>query len=298
MAIGGTLKFPDGTIQSTAYAGGGGGSSSDNDGDERIVYTGSKSAATVTAGNARALAIGGTGGSNQAVAASSANSASPMAPRGAAIESNLAATLISQLELGAAMRLRASTRSLSICDSGSAELEQNDEGTEGELQFQNCRVTGGNGEVLNGTVTFLANINGSTVTSLRMRFINFGVRYQGEQQTLNMTVTCKGSPLNCKAFSDFVGLDGKVYRVELTLVVNTSGSSFDVDAVVFHPKHGFYTVDASVVYNKCAGGVPESGTITLSGDGASSAVVVFDDCDSFTVTHLGVPTTYFWADIL
>jgi hypothetical protein len=277
--------------------GGGGGSGSGDDGDARIAYSGSTAPATVTAGNARALADGGTGGANQAVAADSANGASAVASRGAASEWNLAAAVVSQLELGAATQQRAGTRSLSICDSGSAELEQNSEGTEGTVEYRNCRVSGGNGVVLNGAASFVASLSGSTVTSLLMRFVNFSVRYQGDTQTLNMTIACKGSPLKCRAFSDFVGLDGKVYRVELDLVVNIAASSFDVDAVVYHPQHGYYTIDASVTYGKCAGGVPNAGSITLSGAGGSEAVVVFDDCDQFTVTHLGVPVTYFWADI-
>ncbi len=277
----------------SACSGGGG----DND-DEGIVYTGSKSAATVNATNARDLAVGGTGGTNQAIVANSANNASPFSPRGAVIESNLAATLIAQLQTAAAARAQIAQQPLAICDPGSAELNQNNDGTEGTIVFANCVVTGGNGAMLNGTVRFEATISGSTVTSLDMRYINFKVTYQGESQTINMTVECSGTPLSCDLFSDYVGLDGKVYRVEITIVISTAGSSFDVDAVVFHPNHGYFTIDASINYNGCPGGVPESGTITLTGAATSTATVVFDDCDSFTVTHQGVPTTYLWADIL
>lgn len=280
-------------VLSACSSGGGG-----DDDDEGIVYTGSKSPATVSATNARDLAVGGTGGANHAIAADSANSAGPFSPRGTALESNLAAIVIAQIETDAAARGRIALQPLAICDSGIAELDQNSDGTEGTIKFENCVVTGGNGAELTGTVRFEATISGSTLTSLDLYYVNFRVTYLSESQTLNMTVACSGVPLSCDVFSDFVGLDAKIYRVELTLVVNTVGSSFDVDAVVFHPNHGYFTVDASVSFNNCPGGVPESGTIRLTGSGSSTASVVFDDCDSFTVTHLGVPTTYFWVDVL
>ncbi len=275
--------------------GGGGGDDNDDDG---IVYTGSKSPATVNATNARDLAVGGTGGANQAIVADSANSVSPFSSKGAAIESNLAATLTAQLETAAAAQARIAQQPLAICDSGSAELDQNSNGTEGTIVFTNCVVTGGNGAMLNGTVVFEATLSGSIVTWLEMRYINFKVTYQGESQTINMTVECSGTPLSCDVFSDYVGLDGKIYRVELTVVVDYSGTSFDVNAVVYHPNHGYFMLDASISYNNCPGGVPGSGTIMLTGAGPSTASVVFNDCDSFTVTHQGVPTVYLWADIL
>ena len=275
----------------------GGGGGDDND-DEGIVYTGSKSPATVDATNAKDLAVGGTGGANQAIVADSANNASPFSPKGAAIESNLAAMLTAKLETAAVAQAPIAQQPLAICDSGFAELDQNNDGTEGTIVFANCVVTGGNGAKLDGTVKFEAAISGSTVISIEMRYINFKVTYQGESQTINMTVACSGTPLSCDVFSDYVGLDGKVYRVELTVVVDYSGSSFDVDAVVFHPDHGYFTIDASIIYGGCPGGVPQSGTITLTGAGPSTADVVFNDCDSFTVTHQTVSTQYFWVDIL
>ena len=275
--------------------GGGGGGGED---DEGIVYSGSRSPATVTAANAGDLAVGGSGGASQAIAADSASNGNPFAPRGITPRSTLAATVIAHLQAAAGSQARIAQQSLAICDSGSAELDQNSNGTEGTIVFRSCRLTGGNGAVLNGTVRFEGTISNSTVTSLDMRFVDFTVTYQGESHTVNMTVECSGSPLSCEVFSDFVGLDGKIYRVELNLVVDNAGSSFDVDAVVYHPDHGYFTIDASIAYNDCPGGVPETGTITLTGAAASTASVQFNDCDSFTVTHQGVPTTYFWTDIL
>lgn len=273
----------------------GGGS---DDVDEGIVYTGSKSPATVTGANAANLAIAGTGGATQAIAADSANNANPLTPKGATTGSNLAATVIAQLQTAAAAQAKTAAQPLAICDAGSAELDQNGNGTQGSIVFSNCLVTGGNGAVLNGTVTFKATVSGTTVTALDLRLVNFTVTYQGESHTVNMTVACSGAPLSCDVFSDFVGLDGKIYRVELTLVVNTVGSSFAVDAVVYHPDHGYVTIDASISYDDCPGGVPQAGSIALTGVAASSAAVVFNDCDSFTVTHQGVPTTYQWVNIL
>lgn len=279
-----------------ASCGGGGGGSSE---DEGLIYTGLKSPASVDAGNAEELAIAAAGGANQAIAADTANSANPISPRGSATNLNLVAMIVEQLEILALTESRSAQQLLPICDnSGSADLDQNIDGTEGTIVFTNCQVTGGNSAVVNGRVEFAATLSGLTITSLNMRFINFRVTYLGDTQTVNMTVSCSGAPLTCNLFSDYVGVDGRIYRVEITVVTNTAGTSFDVDATVYDPDHGYFTIDASVTYNNCPGGVPETGTITITGDAATTASAVFNDCDSFTVTHMGVPTDYFWANIL
>jgi len=280
-----------------ASCGGSGGSGSSA--DEGITYTGSKSPASVDAGNAEALAIAATGGSNQAIAADTANGANPFSPKGSETNPNLVSKLIEQLEIIAATRSRIAQQLLPICDPGGmADLDQNTDGTQGTIVFTNCTITGGNGEVVNGTVTFNATISGTTLTSLDMWFTDFSVTYQGETHAIDLTVLCAGSPLVCDLFSDFVGLDGRIYRVEITIVTNTAGASYDVDATVYDPAHGYFTVDASVNFNNCPGGVPETGTLIITGDAATTASVVFNDCDSFTVTHLGVPTVYLWTNIL
>lgn len=276
-----------------------GGGGSDSSADQDIIYTGSKSPASIDAGNAEDLAIAATGGSNQAIAADTANSAYTISPRGSETNSNLVSKLVEQLEIITATRSRIAQQPLPICEpGGSADLDQNNDGTQGTIVFTNCMITGGNGEVVNGTVTFNATISGTTLISLNMRFINFRVTYQGETHAINMTVSCGGSPLVCDLFSDFVGLDGRIYRVEITVVTNTAAASYDVDATVYDPVHGYITVDASVNFNNCPGGVPETGTLTITGDTATTANVVFNDCDSLTVTHMGVPTDYLWANIL
>lgn len=281
-----------------ASCGGSGGGGSDSSADEGLVYNGAKFPASVDAGNAEKLAIAATGGANQAISADAANSANPISPRGAATKSNLVPVLVEWIERSITTANRTAQQPLAICDMGSADLDQNTDGTEGTIEFTNCEVTGGNGEVVNGTVTFTSTISGATITSLNMRFINFRVTYLGETNTINMTVACDGSPLVCDLFSDYVGIDGRIYRVEITLVINTAASSFDIDATVFDPDHGFFTMDATVNFNDCPGSVPETGTITITGDAATTASVVFNDCDSFTITHMGVPEVYFWADIL
>ena len=281
-----------------ASCGGGGGGGSDNSADEGLVYNGAKFPASVTAGNAEELAIAATGGANQAIAADRANSANPISPRGTATNSNLVPVLVEWIEQSITAANRTAQQPLPICDMGLADLDQNTDGTEGTIEFIDCEVTGGNGEIVNGTVTFTSTISGATVTSLDMRFIDFRVTYLGETHTVDMTVACDGTPLVCDLFSDYVGIDGRIYRVEITLVINTTASSFDVDATVFDPDNGFFTMDASVNFNNCPGSVPETGTIVITGDAATTASVVFNDCDSFTITHMGVPEVYFWADIL
>ena len=278
-----------------ASCGGGGGGDDD---DQGIVYSGARSQASVTAGNVQVLAVSATIGADHAVSANFASSANPLAPKSAESSTGLIDLLIRQLQQNTASKPLSAEQSLPICDSGSATLDQNNDGTEGSIDFSNCRVTGGNGETLNGRVTFGSTVSGSTITSLDMRFINFRVSLAGTSETINMTVTCSGSPLVCRVFSDFVGFDGRIYRVDITLVTITGGSSYVVDAIVFDPAHGFVEVDATLNFNGCVGAVPETGSLVLNGAAGSTASILFNDCDSFTVTHLGVPTVYFWADIL
>lgn len=292
------LAIPLVIVYSLILASCGSGGGSNGGDDEGIVYTGSKSPASVDAGNAGDLAVAATGGANQAIAADAANSANPISPRGPAAGSGLVSKLVGWFETTAATGSRSAQQSIPICDAGSADLDQNTNGTEGTIEFTNCLVSGGNGEIVNGRVSFTSTLSGTTITSLVMRFINFRVSYLDENHTVNMTVSCAGTPLVCSLFSDFVGVDGRIYRVEISIVANTGGSSFDVDATVFDPQHGYFTLDASVNYNNCPGGVPETGTATITGSAATTASIVFNDCAGFTVTHLGVPTDYFWADIL
>lgn len=284
---------------SLAVAACGGGGGSDDSAAEGIAYTGSRSPASVDAANAEALAIASTGGTNQAIAADTANNASPISPKGAAANSNLVSKIVTQLQNLAAAGNRSANQAIpGLCDAGTAELAQNSAGTQGTIVFIDCLVSGGNGEVVNGTVAFSGTVSNSTITSLDIRFIDFTVTHLGETHTVNMMVACSGVPLTCTLSSDFVGLDGRIYRVEIEAVTNIAGTAFDVNATVFDPDHGFVTIDASIAYNDCPGGVPESGAITISDTSANPTSVTFNDCDSFTVTHMGVPTVYFWTDIL
>ena len=278
-----------------ASCGGGGGSSK----DQGLVYTGLKSPASVDAGNAEDLAIAAAGGANQAIAADTANNANPISPRGSATNLNLVAMIVDQLEILALTESRSAQQLIAMCDNtGSADLVQNNDGTEGTIVFTNCQVTGGDGAVVNGRVEFAITLSDTTITSLNMRFVYFRVTYLGDTQTVNMTISCSGALLTCSLFSDYVGVDGRTYRVEITIVTNTGATAFDVDATVYDPDHGYFTIDASIAYNNCPGGVPETGTITITGDAATTASVVFNDCDSFTVTHMDVPADYLWVNIL
>ena len=72
----------------------------------------------------------------------------------------------------------------------------------------------------------------------------------------------------------------------------------DGTLTVYDPDYGAVEVTATAILYECTNGVPSAGSITLTGEGGSSASVVFNDCNSFTVTVDGTSTTYYWADIL
>ena len=282
--------------------GGGGGS------NEGLVYSGSKDSATVDSTNAKKLAIAATGGASQSIAADAAQESNPfLRSSGSASNSTIISTIAEHIKLSLTSGNRTVNAPLGICSSGSADQNTtSNSSTEiaGNIVFSRCELIGVTGVELNGRVDFSATIKTSndgfvSISSLTMQFVKFRVTINGESETINMSLTCSGEPLVCNLSSDYVGLDGRIYRVEdLTVSFNDSTLIYTIDATVFDPDHGFIAINASLAYGSCVGGVPVSGSIVITGGGGSSSTVVFNNCDSFTVTFMLADTEYFWADIL
>lgn len=265
---------------------GGGGGGSDDDG---LTYSGNTSEAEVDSTNADKLAIAATGGSSQAIASEAAQDNSPLR------SSPIHAKILDHSSHMAKM-LSSSNRTANQiidpnpCTSGNIDVTSNSSGSSAEITYNNCVL---DDITANGRVTYSQNSDGSFTFS----YINFTVTYLGETHTLNMTAQCDSS-YNCTYLTDYEGPDGRTYRVEGATVSSTGSTSYTVSATVYDPDHGYITINANVTYGSCTGGVPESGSITYTGSAGSSGSVVFNSCESFTVTVDGVGTEYFWDEIL
>lgn len=248
-------------------------------------YSGKTTAADITTGNAAEISAGASAGTVQSVADQSAqNAATSLRPSSeSAFIDGFSKLLIERLNLSARL---ANQPAPGICDSGSADFTQS--GNVITLVLVGCVSEGA---VINGTVT----VTGSYPTSFSMNFSNVSVSIDGQTYQINISLSCSGT--SCSWSSDFVGANGKVYRV-VNADISEAGGIFDITARIYHPDHGYVDVVANnVTFNSCTGGVPNNGSMALSG-GSGSALVSFDSCIEFTVTVNSVATTYQWADYL
>jgi len=135
---------------------------------------------------------------------------------------------------------------------------------------------------LNGTMTF-----SETASQLSMTF-NVRVTQGTDTQSVNMGITCQldiyGVPTSCSLTSDFVGNDGRVYRIaDFSIYESLPGSgSYDFNGTLYHPDHGYVTVNATGITFGCTNGKPNGGTITFTGVNSSSGDITFrSDCTGY-----------------
>ncbi len=263
----------------------GGGSS--GGGGTGVTYGGATSEAKVDTSNADKLAVAAAGGASEAVA--SDNAPIPRPSPAASSLLDLSSKTLRSLFLA---NRTANTPVANVCSSGSVDATNNADNSQMTFTYNNCTMTG-SGIVVNGTAVFTQNSDGSFI----LRYNNFTMVYMGETYNLNTTIECDAS-YNCSYLSDFSGLDGRTYRVDVDSVYSTGSSSYSINATVYDPDYGYVVINADVTYGSCTGGVPSSGSITYTGSGGSTGSVEFNSCDSFTVTVEGVGTTYSWSDYL
>ncbi len=272
---------------------GGGSSGGDTKTSGNVGFSGMTTPAEITTNNADDLSVAATAGTRAAIDQGNV-------PTGGKVSPN--ASILLAISSDMARRHSTANRTANqeipnVCSSGSASFESNADNTAFTYTYSNCTLA--YGSEYGGTVTadgvmrYQQNSDGS----FNFSYENFTVTYLGETTTFNMNVSCD-STYQCTYQSDFKGLDGRIYRVEGASVSTTDGYTYNVSATVYDPDFGSITIDANVTYGSCSTGVPQSGSITYTGSGGSSGSVVYNDCDSFTVTLNGVSTTYLWADIL
>ena len=265
-----------------AACGGGGGTDEGDSG-----YTGATGPADLTTSNADELALAATSGTSAAIAQDAAPSTA------------LRSASRQLVDLGLDVRSRSANRTANepvpnVCQSGTADLTANDDYTDIIIVYSNCVISDVSGTyIVDGRFEMHESPDGS----FSMSYQNFRITYAGETYTLNMNVECDAD-FNCTWTSDAEGIDGRTYRVEGATVTSTGSSSYSVSATVYDPDYGYITIQSNVTYGSCTYGVPVSGSITVTDADGDTMTIVFNDCDSFTVTMNGTSTTYTWAQVL
>jgi len=267
---------------------GGGGSSDDDDGDSGA-YNGVTSAARVSMDNSDDLTLAAVSGIKAAISEDLIPDSIPSGstrPQGAVNWKRLASRTANEPVEG-------------FCSSGSVDVTstQNSSGTAGTVTmvFSNCvydDIDTGETVTIDGTMeyvfdedhSFSVTIHNMTVTSS-----------YGTEHLAYYNMSCDAD-YNCTWTTDVAGIDGRTYRIENAQIYGSA--MLEGSLTVYDPTHGAVQVMVEGVLYECATGVPSAGSIMLTGEGGSSASVVFNDCNSFTVTVDGESTTYYWADIL
>lgn len=136
--------------------------------------------------------------------------------------------------------------------------------------------------ILNGSITFTQTIN-----TLSFQFSNFSVNDGTTTQTVDMTVSCDFVTA-CTFSSDYIGDDGKTYRLADLTITGAGTGPYYVDATFYHPDFGYSALTTTnAIYFNCANGQPSAGTIQFTGANGSSGSITFNpnnDCDGYTGT--------------
>ena len=271
--------------------GGGGGGGGDDGG---ISYSGNTGQATVTSENADELAVTSTSGSGMAVSSENA----PMAFRSTETSNLEELSEKIYLALNATSNRTANqTEDLSayLCDQGGlATATSSTSGDSVTVSFTNC---------MSLLETEIFSIDGVAVMTINndgsfsIVYKNFTMTLAGESFGFDGIIACDSSGLICTVSLDFVGLDGRVYRVQNLTISSTGVDSYSISATVYDPVHGYVSINGNVTYG-CTNGLPSSGSITFSGATGSEGSISYTDCDSFSVTFEGTTTNYLWTEIL
>lgn len=280
-----TLRITSGVLASIfLIACGGGGGGSDNDGSgSGVTYSGNTSAATISDTNKQDLALAASLGVVQAQKSSSTPATGVIISSSDVVDqANQLVNTTYQLHK---LPLATDVSSQACPNGGSANISDTATQSNITIVYSNCRF-----DDVSATGTAVISISDTTFS---ISYTDFRITVDGETTVLNMTVSCNSTGTSCTITSDFVGANGRSYRVTDTTVSGNSSTGYNVSATVFDGEHGSITVNATNVTFNCDNGLPGTGTVTFS-DGSTTATVTFDSCSSYTLTIDGVGTTYDW----
>lgn len=268
---------------------------SSSSGSSTPTYSGKTTPATVTSSNAKTLGSTSGEATKSAVTQDAANEANPFV---AAIKithlttsnntnliqqalTSLQAELSNQASLPAGVSISYTDLGPDFCG-GSVSAPDNfgsNESLNGTVTLSNlCYDTplDNVGPItINGTIVFATTSTEQSITS------NITVRADGETVSVNMTITCQidgnGFPTSCSISSDYLGEDGKTYRIA-DFFVSPGNPGVNFVARFYHPDEGYVDINATNV-TFCDSGKPNGGTITFSGANGSSGSISFNsDC--------------------
>lgn len=271
-------------------SGGGGGSSAATNPDAGgITYSGATQAASITAENQEEMSSTSSKAIYQNLAGTEITiaSASPMAASGDLEELETVARIIQGY--GPHNLSKATTTvSAEFCSSGSALLNEQSE-TAFTLTFSDCALLD-TLLIVDGVAEFSTNAE-QTVFSIVFKDFRITDTSTNESFFYTMSITC--DELSCTISSDYLGEDGKVYRVT-DFSITTSGDLVYAQGRFYHPDHGYVTFSAdSLLYGCEDPSIPQSGSMTL--EAANTTVnISFDGCTGYTVTREGLGSTYSW----
>ena len=174
----------------------------------------------------------------------------------------------------------------------------------GTTQFCGGSVTApdtfGQGGSISGTLTFNAvcvddgvttlTMDGPVIitesaSSITMQFANFTVSSGGNSETINATLSCDASMINCSLASDFAGSDGTIYRISDISVTGNVVSGHYVNMSFYHPAYGQVSISTtSPITTGSCGAFPDSGGIAVFGAGGSYFNMDFNSDCSYTIS--------------
>jgi len=271
-----------------------GGSDSSSSAPAGLQYSGITSAAIISSSNGEELSTKAAEASEKAVAQDAANDSNPFAISISQPNSNIDQLVIniarqidsqsqSYEQLSTGITLNASDLGYPFCG-GSVSVPdswQNTNTLNGTMSFNNLCVD----DPYFGTVTINGSVTFSeTSTQITMSYNNFSINDGSTTQTINMTITCDSSLTTCTISSNYIGADGKTYRIaDLSITGNNTGP-YTISATFYHPDFGYANISGSGIYLNCPDNSPSAGTIIVNGANSSSASITFAGCNSYSGT--------------
>jgi len=244
-----------GLLTVIAMVSGCGGDSDSDGGTQWVTYTGSTSMATIDETNASVLTLG--------------------------TYSNLDEMRNSQENLSDLMRVLDSLVADNYTECGGSYSERPESNNSVTVVFSDyCIMTGGDEIVLDGSLNVSYEVQRTV-----LKMSNFSLSVNGVAYTVSTTFVMEGNSVSI----DFIGIDGKTYRIENLVVQNSSQVPGGVDIVsgrFYHPDHGYVDIrsDSPIVSETCDNMLrPTQGKVIVDGANGTDASVTYLVCAEYTV---------------
>ncbi len=140
-----------------------------------------------------------------------------------------------------------------------------------------CDASVGAQYSIDGQVVFNYNDIADSNSGFSLQYNGVTVNDGSGPITLNMSVDCSNGS-TCTIVSDYVGNDGRTYRIADISLTGDATTGFNGSATFFHPDHGSVSITASsVTYGSC-GNFPDGGSVAASGTTGTAQIDFNNDC--------------------